>query len=122
MKWIDNVQKRLYLTSAVILLIGLVTSTLIYLSAAIESDNEMILDPSNSKAYLHDMELYGGKANLLVNQLTNWIAGVWHGKALAYTIGCITVFISLLVLYIAYHSHDESEYDDRNESKVGRTE
>jgi hypothetical protein len=113
MKWINNPQKRLYLTGAIILMTGLVTSVIIYLSAA--TDSGFSLEPENSKKYLHDLEQYGGKANLLADEFTRWFAGLWQGETLAYTIGCISVIISLVVFYIAYHSPVDLGSDDRDE-------
>jgi hypothetical protein len=58
-----------------------------------------------------DLELYGGKANLLANELTRWFAGLWHGESLAYTIGCITIFLSFGLFYVAYHWPSNLESD-----------
>ena len=119
MKWISNPQKRLYLTGAIILLTGLVTSVIIYLSAT--ADNGYSLEPENSKQYLHDLEQYGGKANLLADEFTRWFAGLWQGETLAYTIWCLSVFISLVVFFIAYYSPDDLEIDDQDENNLDNT-
>ena len=104
MKWkIVNLQARLYLGSFIILLIGLGISAIIYLSATNTSDSGLDYAPENSKMYLHDLELYGGKANLLANELMSWFAGLWRGASLAYTIGCITILISAGIFFIAHH-------------------
>jgi len=57
----------------------------------------------NSKKYIHDLELYGGKAAVLADDLMRWFAGLWHGKSLAFTIACVTIFISLWVFFAAAH-------------------
>lgn len=112
MKWINNPQQRLYLAGAVVLLTGLVISVIIYLSAA--PDSGFSLEPENSRQYLRDLELYGGKANLLADEFLHWFAGLWQGEALAYTIGCISVLVSSVVFFIAYHSPVDLDSDDRD--------
>src|SRR5208337_4874017 len=98
---VTNKQTRLYLISSVILLFGLGSSVLIYLTDENDSDN--ILDFENSKMFLHDLELYGGKANVLADELRHWFAGLWQGKSLAYTIACITIVISFGIFFVASH-------------------
>ncbi len=110
MKWKSiNLQLRLYVVTVVILLVGLGSAILIYLTAGDDSDN--VLDFENSKMYLHDLELYGGKANVLADELRNWFVGLWHGKSLAYTIACITIVISFGVFFVANHLQSDSKSD-----------
>ncbi len=110
MKWKSiNLQLRLYLITAVIMLVGLGSAILIYLTAEDDADN--VLDLENSKMYLHDLELYGGKANVLAEELRNWFAGLWHGKSLSYTLACITIVISFGLFFVANHLLSDSKSD-----------
>jgi hypothetical protein len=59
--------------------------------------------PEDSKKYLRDLQLYGGKANVLMDELRRWFVGLWHGKSLAFTIACISIFVSFGVFYAANH-------------------
>jgi hypothetical protein len=59
--------------------------------------------PEDSKKYLRDLELYGGKANVIMDELRRWFIGLWHGKSLAFTVACITIFVSFGVFYAANH-------------------
>jgi hypothetical protein len=96
MKWeIRNLPTYRYLITAIILLVGLGSSILIYLTADIASDSALINDFENSKKYMHDLELYGGKANVLANEFINWFVGLWQGKSLAFTVACITIVTAL---------------------------
>jgi hypothetical protein len=106
---ITNPQTRLYLVAAVILLVGLSSAILIYLTSENDSDN--VLDFENSKIYMHDLELYGGKANVLADELRNWFVGLWHGKSLAYTIACITSVMSFGVFFVAKHLPSDPKSD-----------
>jgi hypothetical protein len=112
MKWkITNLQKNLYLISALILLAGLGGAAIIYLTAEDDSNSasgyEIVggyvysLESSNSKRYNHDLELYGGKAAVLADQFNRWFTGLWHGKSLAFTVACITLLASFGVFFFA---------------------
>ncbi len=107
---------RIYLIGAIILLSGLSTSGVIYLEALNVSDTGTGFEFEDSKQYIHDLEMYGGKMNVLTVELNEWFMGLWHGKSLAYTIGCITVVISGVLFFIADHLPSEPSFDDRNEA------
>ncbi len=114
MKWkIANQRTGLYLIGAIILLVGLGSAAFIYQAARNDpgsaSGYEVIggfIYPStgeNSKKYMHDLELYGGKAAVLADEFMRWFAGLWHGTSLAFTVACITIIISLGVFLAAVH-------------------
>jgi hypothetical protein len=127
MKWkIINLQTRLYLIAAIILLVGLGSAFLIYLMA--ENDSGSVLGyvmvdgqaypigPEDSKMYTHDLELYGGKLNVLADEFTRWFIGLWHGKSLAFTVVCITIFISLVLFFVAKHLPPDLESAARDQN------
>jgi hypothetical protein len=117
MKWnTTNRRTRLSLIAAIILLVGLGSAALIYLTAENASDSVSGYEPENSKMYIHDLELYGGKANVLANELMRWFVGLWHGKSLAFTVGCVTLFISFVVFFVANHMPSDLKSDDRDEN------
>jgi tetratricopeptide (TPR) repeat protein len=72
--------------------------------------------PEDSKKYLRDLELYGGKANVLLDELRRGFMGLWHGKSLAFTVACISIFISFGIFYTANHlpSHLKSDVPSAN--------
>jgi hypothetical protein len=115
---ITNLQTRLYLISFIILLLGMGGAVLIYLTA--ENGSDSVLGYETSKRYIHDLELYGGKANVLANELERWFVGLWHGKSLAFTVACITLFISFGFFFVARHlsAHLKSDARDKN-NRVG---
>jgi hypothetical protein len=57
--------------------------------------------PEDSKSYQRNMELYGGKANVLLDRFRRWFAGLWQGKSLARIIAAAAVIISLGLFYAA---------------------
>ncbi len=127
MSWkITNMQTRLKFISALILLVGLGSAILIYLTAENDSGNTLGYEvvggsaypsaPENSKMYEHDLELYGGKAAVLTNEFRYWFVGLWHGRSLAFTIVCISFFISLGVFFAGTHLPSGLKSDARGEN------
>jgi hypothetical protein len=127
MRWkTKDPQTCLNLIGIIILLVGLGSATLIY--RAVENDLSDVLGyeiidghaypirPEDSKMYRHDLELYGGKASVLADELRRWFVGMWHGKSLAFTVAFITVFISIVVFCIANHRPSNIESDIHNEN------
>ena len=133
MKWkIADLRICLNLISAIILLVGLGSAILVYQKA--ENNSRAVLGyeeeggsvypiiPEDSKKYLRDLELYGGKANVLMDELRRGLAGLWHGKSLAFTIACVTIFISFGVYYAANHSSSSLKTNIPNENSRDRAD
>ena len=99
-----NLQTRLYLIAAVILLVGMGSALLIYLTAGSESDSALIHEFENSKKYKHELELYGGKANVMADKLWRWFDGLWHGESLAFTVAGLSILLSFGFGFFAYHT------------------
>jgi len=106
MNWkIGSPRTNLYLISAIILVAGLGSAAFIYQAAVNDPGNasgyEVIggfvysNNGENSKRYIHDLERFGGKAAVLSDEFMRWFDGLWHGKSLAWTVACITIFLSL---------------------------
>ncbi len=101
----------LHLLSVITLVVGLGSALLIYRAA--ENDFNNVLGyreeggsvypimPGDSKKYLRDIELYGGKANVIADEFRRWFVGLWHGRSLAYTVACITIAVSFGTFYVA---------------------
>ncbi len=117
MKWKNSpLPTRLNLIASGILLAGLGSAAAIYLAAGDAAESGLgEYAPENSKMYLHDLELYGGKANLLANELMTWFDGLWHGKTLAYTVACIAVVICCGLFYAARQLPSNADADDRDD-------
>ena len=77
-----------------ILTLGLASALSIYLAAASAPDDGSGDDPTDSKQYQRQMELYGGKANVLAAELVRWLGSLWHGRRLALTVACATVLVA----------------------------
>ncbi len=111
-----SLKTRLYLIAAIILLAGLGSAVLIYQTAGNDSDNGLGYPGlDDSRMYRHDLELYGGKFNLITDEFMRWFAGLWHGKTLAYTITWITAIASFGLFMAARHFSGST--DTRAEDK-----
>jgi len=121
MKWKAMApQKRLYLISALVLLIGLSASLLLYLRAEktetvfgyeIVGGKAYLVTPENSKRYVHDLERIGGKAAVFADEFSRWFVGIWHGKSLAFVVAGITILISLGFFFVGRISSPDPEAD-----------
>ncbi len=114
-----NRKKRLYLIGALVLLIGLGSSVAIYLTAEDDGDNLSAYEtvgPGNSKLYMHDLQLYGGKANVLADEFRLWFLGLWQGKSLAYTITAVSLVVAAGFFFVAYHMPAGTAATDGNKT------
>jgi len=75
--------------------------------------------PEDSKKYLRDLELYGGKANVLADEFRRWFIGLWDGKPLAFLVAFITLFISTGFFYAAHYLPDCSESTNHSRDNKG---
>ena len=123
---IADPQTCLNLISVMILLVGLGSAVLIYRTVGNDSNGvlgyEIIggqaypISPEDSKMYLHDLQLYSGKAGVLADEFRRWFVGLWYGKSLAFTVAYITLFISFVVFYVANHLPSRLKSDVRSEN------
>jgi hypothetical protein len=83
--------RRIHAITACLLAAGLAAAVVVFVRAEPDAPNPLGYDPSDYKKYLREVELYGGKANLLAGELNRWFAGLWHGRPLAFTVGALTL-------------------------------
>lgn len=113
MAWKEDPKGVLYRVSAGILVVGLAVAACIYLfvddsTADPRGSQTVIVDGSTysiplnaTKLYTRDLARFGGKAAILFDDLNQWFAGLWEGRALAGTILWISVIASLAVFLAA---------------------
>jgi len=126
-----NRRTFLNLIGSIILLVGLGSAFLIHRTAGDESKDVLgyeqgngsvyPINPGDSKKFLRDMELYGGKANVLMDEFRRWFVGLWQGESLALMVGGITIFISIGLFYPANHVPSNPVSDIANKDNRGRT-
>ncbi len=114
MKWsITDPRVYLQIISIAVLIAGLGSALVIYARAGsgspevlgYEEGNGTVypVNPDDSKVYERSMELYGGKANLLADQLRRWFVGLLHGTSLALIVACVSVLASFCFFFAATH-------------------
>jgi hypothetical protein len=127
MKWENAIlQTRLYIISAALLLAGLGSSVLIYVTADSAENSAPSYEvvggqvypgmQEQSKKYIHDLEVYGGKAAVLADEFNRWFYRLWHGQNLAFTIAALTVFLFLIVFTVARNTTSGSPGAPRKEN------
>ncbi|HEY2798549.1 MAG TPA: hypothetical protein VGK26_11725 [Thermoanaerobaculia bacterium] len=94
------VTRRIRLVTRAILAVGFAAAVAVFVVAGARPE-----DPLNeqltSKKYLHDLEVYGGKANVLAAEFRDWFAGLWYGRNLAGTIAVLTIVAALVYRFFA---------------------
>ena len=106
----------------VILVVGFGSALLIYATATPTPANPLGYEPESSKQYLREMEVYGGKANVLASQLRQWFESLWHGKRLAITVVFLTLVLLLLYLIASTPLPPTIGHSPQREQKPDRTE
>ena len=94
-------QARVRAVTRAILVLGFAAAIVIYLTASSPPGNPLGYDPMDTKKYLRDLEVYGGKANVIATQFKDWFATLWHGKRLALTVVALTVIAAFAFNFFA---------------------
>jgi uncharacterized membrane protein len=113
---IANPRPRYQLVTILMLLAGLGSAVVIYLTAGNSDESTLVNDFEGSKRYVHDLELYGGKANVVADKFAHWFDGLWHGQSLAFTVAFLTVVISVCYFLVASRLATHSAFDAKNEN------
>jgi len=113
---------RYKVVTILMLLVGLGSSLAIYLMAGSSSENALIEEYEESKRFTHDLEIYGGKANVLADEFRHWFGGLWHGQSLAYTVAVLTVVMSLGYFLVARRLADHAASDAARDKGRDRTD
>ena len=130
MKWgITDPRVYLQIISISVLIVGLGSALVIYARAGTgspqvlgyeEGDGTVYpVNPEDSKVYERSMELYGGKANLLADQLRRWFVGLWHGTSLALIVACVSVIASFWLFFAATHPRPRARPGGRDKGPWG---
>ncbi len=92
---------RLRRLTAAVLAAGLGSAAAIFFAAGPEPENPLGYDPMDTKLYLHQLEVYGGTANVLAAEFREWFVGLWHGRNLAGTVAVLTILAVLAMRFVA---------------------
>ncbi|WP_243384506.1 hypothetical protein [Geothrix alkalitolerans] len=92
---------RIRRVTAGILTAGLGAAALIYLRARPRMANPLGYEPEDTKKYLRELEVYGGKLNVLVTEFRHWFEGLWQGRSLAATVAVLTLLLAFGFWFVA---------------------
>jgi hypothetical protein len=84
-----------------ILLGGLVAAALIYMFTADDGASDAAGEIASGRVYEYNIERIGGMAAVYAARLNRWLAGLWHGRPLAYTVAVLSVAIALVCFCVA---------------------
>ncbi|WP_306590254.1 hypothetical protein [Geothrix sp. 21YS21S-4] len=88
-------RKRRRRIAAAILAVGLSASGIAFIAAGPPQSNPLGYEPEDTKRYLRDLEMYGGKANVMATEFQRWFAKQWEGRRLASTLATLTLLLAL---------------------------
>jgi hypothetical protein len=103
-------QARVRMAIRVILAAGFAAAVIAFVDARQRPENPLGYDPLQTKQYRHDLEVYGGRANVIAAEFRDWFEGLWYGRNLAYTIAVLTILLALAVRFFGTPT-DVSEED-----------
>jgi hypothetical protein len=106
-------EARVRRVTLVILIIGLAAAAAIYVRARPRPGNPLGYEPEDTKQYLREMEVYGGKANLIAEDIREGFTSLWRGKRLAYTVAVITLLAAGGFWFAARPLPPPEEEDER---------
>jgi hypothetical protein len=120
MKWAHrDPQARIRAVTRAILVLGFVAAVVIYLTAQPPPANPLGYDPLDTKRYLHDLELYGGKANVLAAEFRDWFDSLWHGKPLAFTVAALSLIAAFAFKFFATPLPPAPDAEQKGPRKIG---
>ncbi len=91
-------QARRKAIAAGIVLAGFLAGLVIWVTATISPEGPLGR-PEDSKRYLREMEVYGGKANLMAGEIREWLDGLWHGRRLGVTVAALSLLAAGAFLF-----------------------
>lgn len=92
---------RIFYAGVAVLLVGLASAALIYLFAGEDAGADAAGAIANGRAYEYNIERIGGMAAVYAARFNRWLAGLWHGRSLAYTVAALGVAIAAVCFLVA---------------------
>jgi hypothetical protein len=119
----------LNLIGAISLLVGLASAAVVYHRAAHDPSRALGYEaadgtiypimPGDSKLYRHNLEVYGGKFGVMLDDFRRWFAGLWQGKSLAVMIAAAALLIAWALFAAAQHVTPPGNFHDHPENGPG---
>src|SRR5271169_717942 len=84
-----------------VLLVGLVSAALIYIFAADDAGADPVGEIASGRVYEYNIERIGGMSAVYAARFNRWLASLWQGRPLAYTVAVLAVAIALVCFAVA---------------------
>jgi len=81
--------------AASILAAGWTAALAVFLAAAPVEEDPDVYDLEHSRIYNRQLEVIGGKAAILGKEIDDWVAGLFQGRNLAYTLAAASALVAL---------------------------
>ena len=85
----------------VVLVVGILSSIVIYVWAASHSSASSAPDFSADRRFNYEIERVGGKFTLYSAAFNRWLGTLWVGTTLAYTVAALSVVTALVCFWLA---------------------
>src|SRR5262245_38754282 len=109
---------RLKRLTIALLAVGFTAAIVIFVLAQSPADNPLGYDPMDTKQYVHDLEVYGGQANVLAAQFERWFLDLWRGRNLAYSVAISTLLLVWIVRFFGKPVPEEEEEEEDAEEET----
>ncbi len=119
-KGLERIATRAKAIAVMIFVIGLSGSIMVYVTAGPAVPNPLGYNLLDTKKYLRELEVYGGKGNLLITQFREWFGGLWHGQPLAFTLFFLTVILAFLFWLLGVQHSSGADAEGGDEKKHQR--
>jgi hypothetical protein len=95
-------QSRLRRVGGCVLVVGLILAAWFQYRVKVDDRSAaMIAAARNTKTYEYQMEVYGGKANLLATEVHDSLAGLFQGRQLPVTVAVLSVIVAVMLFAAA---------------------
>ena len=93
---------RIVYCGVTIMVAGLLAAALIYATTPDDRAPDPGAEMASSRVYEYNVERIGGMAAVYAARFNRWLAALWHGRPLAYTIAALAVAIGLVCFWLAH--------------------
>jgi hypothetical protein len=93
-----TLQRRVHFAGALILVLGWIASAVVFVRAQRE---DAARPDTISAAEQFQIERLGGKATARTVEFDHWLASLWHGERLAWTLAVLALAIGGSCMYVA---------------------
>ena len=83
--------RRLRTSGFILLAAGLLAAVVIFCLVRPPEELDALSLDAQSKRDTRELELMGGKSYILFTDINEWVASLFHGRRLAYTVGVLSV-------------------------------